>query len=107
MRKLILAALLFAGCAKEQPPRNELKFEAKSDYGSIIVKKDGKEIYSSEVKGVWSQTVPAAPGQYEISFVSVPPGYSYTYIYHNDTLKAGKEQSHTKRVMWVINYTHK
>lgn len=109
MRKLLIAALLFAGCKKEPAPvkKDEIRFEAKSEDGGVMILKDGKEIINKSFRGVWSESIPAAPGRYEINFVSVPPGFSYTYVYHNDTLKAAKEHSHSRRTMWTIYYEHK
>lgn len=95
------------GCAIERPKVDELKFTANSGYGWLTVTHDGSKIIDSEVKGSYETRVPADSGVYNITFVSVPAGYSTTYIYHNDKLVAGREKNHSSRVTITYSYTHK
>ena len=106
MKYLIIAALLI-GCAKEQPKKDLIIFTAKSEYGNATVKKDGVVIDDREIRGQYRFEVEAKPGEYELFYVSVPPGYATAYIHHNETRVAMFEQPNGSRINATLKYSHK
>ena len=110
MKKIIylvclISSLFLVSCRKNStaPPttiKNNLTFKAKSDFGSLSIWRDGVQMEFSDIddKAIYSKSFPDTPGYYEFIMTSVPPGYSWLEIYHNDTLVAREAISHSRRV---------
>ena len=111
MRKIIyitLCTLLF-GCKKTAVKTDQLRFVFKSEYGSYGVTKDGVLIspdnIDKEIRQVTEFKAPLISGVYRATLTSVPPGFSYIYIFVNDKKVAEVERSHSNRVNIEVSYT--
>lgn len=105
-----LTLFLLTDCKKTPiNPKNSnvkkgLTFKAQSGYGSLSITRNGVVLVYSGIEGIFDTTLQDYPGDYEFIMTSVAPGYSWLKIYHNDTLVALDEITHSKRVGLKTNY---
>ena len=108
MRDSILFTIfltLISGCTKTPTTADELKFTFKSEYGAWVINRDGIEVARGEVRGTYEQKLPRTPGNYTAYLTSVPPGFSYIYLFDRGQKVTFVERSHSNRVNLEITYT--
>ena len=105
MKYLIFFVILLSSCGKTPTTADELKFSFKSEYGSWVINRDGIEVSRGEVRGTYEQKLPRTPGNYTAYLTSVPPGFSYIYLFDRGQKVTFVERSHSNRVNLEITYT--
>ena len=105
MKYLIFFVILLSSCTKTPTAADELKFTFKSEYGAWGIYKDGAIVTQGEVRGTYDQKLPRTPGNYTAYLTSVPPGFSYIYLFDRGQKVTFVERSHSNRVNLEITYT--